>query len=499
MKRIFQVFLLSAIFTTNAFAQFTLTTTYAGGNGQAGNMFNVTALADIIITSFDGNFDVGGPYTARIYYKTGSYVGSETTAANWTLLGDSAPFTATVTNAATAIPLPLSLSLAPGNYAFYVTLVASTALNYTNGTAPLTVYAQDSNLQIYQGIGKAYEFGGTFGNTTTSSRIWNGTIHYDLGGPCDDPPVPGTAVSTASTVCSGASSFTLSLTGSSSGVGQTYQWQSSPDNATWSDISGATNPNYATTQTATTYYRCAVTCGSTEYSASVLVTAGVAVGGTAAASVNPVCNGANFTLSLTGASGVTGQTYQWQSSPDNTTWTDIGGATSATYIAQQTSATYYRCNVSCGTTDASASVYVTMETNPVNCYCTAYGITCDEAINNFTFDTINNSTSCSGGYADYTSGGPTTSLAQSLSYPVSITTTLYYSGDQAAVWVDWNQDGVFDALTEQTTLTDTGVGGVFTGTVLVPGTATLGTTRLRARMVYTGTLSPCGTSSYGEV
>ncbi|MCC7431820.1 hypothetical protein IT568_13340, partial [bacterium] len=34
---------------------------------------------------------------------------------------------------------------------------------------------------------------------------------------------------------------------------------------------------------------------------------------------------------------------------------------------------------------------------------------------------------------------------------------------------------------------------------LVPGTATLGTTRLRARMVYTGTLSPCGTSSYGEV
>lgn len=127
-------------------------------------------------------------------------------------------------------------------------------------------------------------------------------------------------------------------------------------------------------------------------------------------------------------------------------------------------------------------------------YCTADGA-CDEAINAFSLNGVSNTSSCTGGYADNTS--TTISLMQGVSYPVSITTTLYYTGDQAYVWVDYNKDFAFDT-TEITILTYTGSGGVFTGNVNVPSGASLGTTRLRARMLYTTYYGPCGTANYGE-
>ncbi|MEJ7658582.1 MAG: hypothetical protein WKG07_02580 [Hymenobacter sp.] len=51
--------------------------------------------------------------------------------------------------------------------------------------------------------------------------------------------------------------------------------------------------------------------------------------------------------SASDASGGTGPvTYQWDSSPDNTTWTPIGGATGATYApGALTATTYFRRRV----------------------------------------------------------------------------------------------------------------------------------------------------------
>ncbi|MEZ5046400.1 MAG: hypothetical protein R2831_05360 [Chitinophagaceae bacterium] len=87
---------------------------------------------------------------------------------------------------------------------------------------------------------------------------------------CTNPPTPGTVSSTLTNVCNGVT-FTLSLSGGSFGVGQTYQWESSPDNITWTPISGATSPSYIASQAYTTYYRCAVTCGVTVNSASIQI------------------------------------------------------------------------------------------------------------------------------------------------------------------------------------------------------------------------------------
>jgi len=100
-----------------------------------------------------------------------------------------------------------------------------------------------------------------------------GAYEFGLGG-CTNPVIPGNATASETVACS-ASGFTLDLIGNSSGAGQTYQWQSSPDNSAWTDIGSvqSTAP-YTATQSITTYYRCVVKCsaGTPANSTSILVT-----------------------------------------------------------------------------------------------------------------------------------------------------------------------------------------------------------------------------------
>lgn len=76
---------------------------------------------------------------------------------------------------------------------------------------------------------------------------------------CNGAPAASNAVTSDGIVCSGQS-FTLSLDLGYTEPAIGYQWQSSSDNSTWSDISGATSPTYTTDITASTYFRCVVTC-----------------------------------------------------------------------------------------------------------------------------------------------------------------------------------------------------------------------------------------------
>ena len=89
---------------------------------------------------------------------------------------------------------------------------------------------------------------------------------------------------------------------------------------------------------------------------------GTPTAGTAVASTASACTATGITLSLTGASTDVGLTYQWQSSTNGgTTWTNIAGATNATYIISgQAMSTQYRAVLTCGTLSAtSAPVTVT--------------------------------------------------------------------------------------------------------------------------------------------
>ncbi len=97
-------------------------------------------------------------------------------------------------------------------------------------------------------------------------------------GTCTDPPNPGTATASITSICSGSLplSFTVSLTGNSGGPGETYQWQSSTDGINFTDIPGQTTSTATETINGggvTTYYRVQVHCGATTLpSASVTVT-----------------------------------------------------------------------------------------------------------------------------------------------------------------------------------------------------------------------------------
>lgn len=77
--------------------------------------------------------------------------------------------------------------------------------------------------------------------------------------PCAGVPAGGTATSSVATVCPGVN-FSLGVTGSATGLGLVYQWQSSPDGFTWTDIPGAVNAGYNATQTVLTNYRRRIIC-----------------------------------------------------------------------------------------------------------------------------------------------------------------------------------------------------------------------------------------------
>ncbi|MCX6271194.1 MAG: GEVED domain-containing protein [Bacteroidetes bacterium] len=123
---------------------------------------------------------------------------------------------------------------------------------------------------------------------------------------------------------------------------------------------------------------------------------------------------------------------------------------------------------------------------------------CDEHITNVTVGTINNSSACSqpGGYGNYTA--LSTIMEVGAIYPITCSISPYYSGDQMAVWVDWNQDFDVEDAGEKYSLISAG-SSPFTGSIGVPPNALPGPTRMRVRLTYSGEVLPCGITYYGEV
>ena len=171
------------------------------------------------------------------------------------------------------------------------------------------------------------------------------------------------SVGSAQTICYNTTPAAFTQTGApSGGIGTyEYQWQSSPNgSSSWSNIPGATSATYAhtTNLTAGIYFRRVVTSGScgTVYSASVRITVRAELSPGSIGSPQTICyNTAPATLAETAAAsgGAGTYTYQWQSSQNNTLWTNISGATLASYTpGALMSPMYFRRNVtdaSCGT------------------------------------------------------------------------------------------------------------------------------------------------------
>jgi hypothetical protein len=165
-------------------------------------------------------------------------------------------------------------------------------------------------------------------------------------------PVAGSVNSV--TYCGGSNSGTLTLTGAS---GTSYQWEISNDGngVVWNDApSTSTTLNYSGITT-TTLYRVKVTSGTCGYIYSAIGTITVnesfAVGTiTGETTVNSITN--SNILRLNGYIG----NIQWQSSTDGTTYSNLVGATNASYTATNlNTTTFFRAQVTNGSCAAIAS------------------------------------------------------------------------------------------------------------------------------------------------
>ena len=180
-------------------------------------------------------------------------------------------------------------------------------------------------------------------------------------------------------------------------------------------------------------------------------------------------------------SGVTSNPYTW-----------TGGSASTSYDF------YVRAD--CGGSTSSWVGPYTFTTAGCT-YCnSSYSNTTDDWISNVTLNTIDND-SGSAGYEDFTS--LSTDLETGQTYTASVDVTVNGNWTQQVwLWIDWNQDCDFDDTGEGYDLGNTnGSTGTHTLTlnITVPGTATLGGTRMRVMEKYGSDPSDaCTSGSYGE-
>jgi RHS repeat-associated protein len=168
----------------------------------------------------------------------------------------------------------------------------------------------------------------------------SGTINYSNVATVSvyTPVVGGSITPATQTINYLAIVAPLSSTGVSGGInGYTYQWQSSPDNSTWSYAAGTSSTFTPTGLTSKTYFRVAVSsAGSTAYSSSAVVNVypQLLPGIIEPTNITIVSGSSPGGLSGSSASGggCSGSyTYQWHSSTNGTSFSTVSGATAAAY------------------------------------------------------------------------------------------------------------------------------------------------------------------------
>jgi len=241
--------------------------------------------------------------------------------------------------------------------------------------------------------------------------------------------------------------------------------------------------------------------------------------------IDPVTPCANipFTLNLTGATVAGGITYLWESAPSATgPWTALGTTAAPHFTTTVSTATYFRCTVTCpnsGLSNVTPVLYAQMASF-YTCYCNSQSQTNFQQqnignvslfnsqnvaiLNNGVATPLLNNTSPLYYYTNYTGLTPTT-LYRDSTYDMKVTAftqiATFYNG-YCKAYIDFNRDGVFDPVTENIG------GGVLNSGVqmmpanfTIPSTAQFGITGMRVVYQVYGTsanTTPCGTYGSGE-
>ena len=154
-------------------------TTFAGGNGSGGNMFDIKPKTDISLTQIAINTRItaGSPATANVWYRNDTWVGHSGSSLGWKLL-DAVSGTSAGENAPTLLNLDGNAEdiIFQGGETYGIYVEATNGINgdfrYTNGVETY----EDSFVRIESGCGVTL---GGFGSSTFNDRIWNGILYYD--------------------------------------------------------------------------------------------------------------------------------------------------------------------------------------------------------------------------------------------------------------------------------------------------------------------------------
>lgn len=187
----------------------------------------------------------------------------------------------------------------------------------------------------------------------------------------------------------------------------------------------------------------------------------------------------------------------------NNTFQTLTTTALQTDLLNLTSDTTYEVEVNSTCSDGSSSIYSTVIsfttlTPPVT-YCDASSNNAtEEFISRFELNTINNS---SGGqnYSDFTAIATGLDTNQTYTFTIEATWTGNTFPEGYAIWIDYNQDGVFDDSTERIFTQAPTTSSSITGSFTVPNTIATGPTRLRVIMRYNRIPTSCGSYDFGEV
>ncbi|MBK9764966.1 MAG: hypothetical protein IPO87_16875 [Flavobacteriales bacterium] len=154
--------------------------------------------------------------------------------------------------------------------------------------------------------------GGTLCATSTNTTVAlrpQIRFNYTPGTSCSSTPAGGQAVASVATGCGTVASSTLSVTGSTSASGLTYQWFSGPIGGPYLTPLGTATTQVVTGVTTSTGYVRATTCPS--FPTAFFLPATITINttptvGVGASPVGPFCAGQTSTLTGTGAT-----TYTW--------------------------------------------------------------------------------------------------------------------------------------------------------------------------------------------
>jgi hypothetical protein len=403
----------------------------------------------------------------------------------------------------------------------------------------------------YYGGAGAYDYGGGGGGSSyTDAVLCSSVVHtqgYAAAISNGQVTIVGPTINAGPTTlpfgsvlagsCAPAQTFTVNgnnLSSSPVTITAPTAFQVSTDNTTWaSSVNLTFTP--PTLSTTTIYVRfCPPAYAS--YSGNITISGsptapaiavsgigdfpctGTPTAGTASSSVPAASATTPFTLSVAGASGGGGLTYQWQMSSYPTFgFSNIPGATTSSFnYTGLTGSTYFRAQVICPFSGLSATtntIVVNLIPGAAGCIPTAYyvppnyssNLVCSNnmgvasaahpfSITGASGTSISDNTACAAlGYADQTSIYRVT-LAAGGSYGATVGTTTSNYSMSTQIWIDFNNDGVF-ATTESVGGGSWSTAGSTVATITIPSTAVPGTVaRMRVTAAYASgcsTTYPC--------